>query len=149
LVLDVRDRSGLSKQVTLQTIRVPQAIAKENQTILFNPLIIDFRNRVRRSSSGLDQSVVGLNLAVALMKVGAWVEARAELQKVRLPDGPGVANGTVQYLLGLCQEALGDRADADLAWKRAAASPALLTSDGPPIKELAENKLEAAGAKRE
>ena len=53
-----------------------------------------------------------------------------------------MSNGTVQYLLGLCHEALGQVAEAEKAW-RAAASDAesLLTEDGPLVKELAEAKL--------
>jgi hypothetical protein len=82
-----------------------------------------------------------LNLAVALARVGAWPEARLELQRVNLADGPGVSNGTVQYLLGLAAERMGNRADAETAWKSAAATTALLTEDGPPVKELAEARI--------
>jgi PDZ domain/PEGA domain len=144
LTLEIRDRAGRSKQATLQTVRVPQAIAKDNQLILFNKLLIDLRNRLQRRSGEPDESVARLNLAIALMRIAAWADAKAELQKVRLPDGPGIANGTVQYLLGLCEEALGRREEADVAWRRAAATPALLTSDGPSIKDLAEGKLAEA-----
>jgi len=36
---------------------------------------------------------------------------------------------------------LGNRADAEAAFKAAAASNNLLTEDGPPVKELAESRL--------
>ena len=58
-----------------------------------------------------------------------------------LTDGPGVGTGTVQYLLGLSAARLGNRADAEAAFKAAAASNSLLTEDGPPVKELAEARL--------
>ena len=57
----------------------------------------------------------------------------------------GVAQGTAQYHLGTCYEKLGRFTDAAQAWKKAAASAALLTEDGPPVKELAEARL--AGTK--
>ncbi len=52
-----------------------------------------------------------------------------------------MAGGTVQYLLGLCGDSLGNRAEAETAWRAAAASESLLTEDGPSVKELAEAKL--------
>jgi hypothetical protein len=47
----------------------------------------------------------------------------------------------VQYLLGVCADKLGNRADAEAALKVAAASEALLTEDGPAVKDLAETRL--------
>jgi hypothetical protein len=48
----------------------------------------------------------------------------------------------VQYLIGLCFEALGDLPRAEAAWRTAATvEGSLLTEDGPSIKELAEEKL--------
>jgi hypothetical protein len=52
-----------------------------------------------------------------------------------------VSNGTVQYLIGLAAEHLGNRAEAEAAFKTAAASDAWLTEDGPAVKDLAEAKL--------
>ena len=49
---------------------------------------------------------------------------------------PRVGPGTVQYLLGLCSEELGNRAEADAAFKAAAATESLLTEDGPAVKDL-------------
>ena len=84
-----------------------------------------------------------LNLAVALARVGAWSEARLELQRVKLNDGPGVSAGTVQYLLGLAAERMGNIAEAEAAWRAAAASDARsITEDGLPVKDLAEARLQ-------
>ena len=83
-----------------------------------------------------------LNLAVALARVGAWSAARLELQRVKLNDGPGVSAGTVQYLLGLAAERMGNTAEAEAAWRAAAASTALVTEDGLPVKDLAEARLQ-------
>ena len=68
-------------------------------------------------------------------------EARNELQNVKLPEAAGVGNGTVQYLLGVCLDNLGNRAEAETAWRAAASSESWLTEDGPPVKELAEARL--------
>ena len=61
--------------------------------------------------------------------------------EAKLGDGAGVSNGTVQYLAGLCSEALGDFAGAQRAWQAAAQSQSGITEDGPPVKELATRKL--------
>ena len=50
--------------------------------------------------SRAEMPVVELNLAVALMGTDAWAEASRLLQTTKLPQGPGVSQGTVQYLLG-------------------------------------------------
>jgi hypothetical protein len=60
---------------------------------------------------------------------------------VKLPEGPGVGNGTVQYLLGLAADNLGNRAEAEAAYKAAAQSESWFTEDGPPVKEMAEGKV--------
>jgi Flp pilus assembly protein TadD len=119
-----------------------------DQSVLFNDLTLSLRARVAATPSGATADpVLRLNLAVALMRLGNWTAASAELSRVQLPPGPGVSNGTVQYLRGLCYEALGQSPDAERAWRAAAGDPeSLLTEDGPHVKELAERKL-AAGRK--
>jgi hypothetical protein len=86
----------------------------------------------------LDVAAAQANLAVALMRLGNWSEARDLLGTIRMPGDPGVGRGTVLYLQGLCAEALSDHAAAVAAYKAAAGVPgALLTEDGPPIGPLA------------
>jgi hypothetical protein len=99
------------------------------------------RARLGAAKDPAEQAAIRLNLAAALAHLESWSDARAELQQVTLTDGPGVGPGTVQYLLGLCASRLGNRADAETAFKAAAASNSLLTEDGPPVKELAEARL--------
>jgi hypothetical protein len=140
--LAIRDKLGATKRAELRLVAVPQLVAMVDETLLFNKLLLDFRSRLLTPSNPLEESVARLNLSVVLMRVGSWSDARTELGRVRLPDGPGVSNGTVQYLLGVCQEALGQPVEAETAWRvAAAAKDALLTSEGPAIKELAEKKL--------
>jgi len=122
-------------------------VAMNDQSLLFNNLVIVLRARLAQSPGGASDPVVRLNLAVALMRLGNFEAARTELSKVQLTAGPGVSNGTVQYLSGLCYEALGQTAEAQQAWRAASTdADSLLTEDGPFVKELAEAKL--AGTKK-
>ena len=80
--------------------------------------------------------MIRLNTAVALTRVGECVAARDELKQVQLPDRPGVGPGTVHYLLGVCAEELGNRAEAESYFKMASATESLLTEDGPAVRDL-------------
>jgi hypothetical protein len=146
LNVEVVDRTGAVRAVGLTVSMAPRLVAMNDQSLLFNGLVLALRARAA-SSPGGGEPVARLNLAVSLMRLGNWAAARAELAKVDLPGGPGVSNGTVQYLLGLCHEALGQTDDAAKAWRAAATDgESLLTEDGPSVKEMAERKL--SGVKR-
>ncbi len=146
LTLEVTDNAGMAKTASLAVTMAPRLVAMNDQSLPFNVLSITLRSRLSQPGAPADP-VVRLNLAVALMRLGNWSEARAELSTTRMAAGPGVSNGTVQYLLGLCHAALGQPAEAEKAWRAAAAdSESLLTEDGPSVKELAERKL-AGGLK--
>ncbi|MNC98024.1 Tetratricopeptide repeat protein [compost metagenome] len=83
-----------------------------------------------------------MNLAIVHMRLGNWDDAQNELKLAQLPDGPGVSAGTVSYLLGLCLESTGRAAEAQAAFTKAAASPlARLSSDGPLVAPLAQQKI--------
>jgi hypothetical protein len=148
VTVEARDKAGAVKAASLTISMAPRLVAMNDQSLLFNTLVLALRPRLAPSSTGgAPDPVVRLNLAVALMRLGNWTGARDELSKVQLAAGPGVSNGTVQYLLGLCHESLGQMAEAEKAWRAAATdAESLLTEDGPPIKELAERKL--GGARR-
>jgi hypothetical protein len=148
LSLEVRSRAAAAaRKVELRPVLAPRALAMSDQTMLFNPLLLHLR-RLLAAQSGADEPVLRLNMAIALMRLGNWPEARVELERVHLPSGGGVSDGTVQYLLGLCFESLGQFAEAEKAWTVAKGSDALLTGDGPPVKDLAAAKLAALGKTR-
>jgi tetratricopeptide (TPR) repeat protein len=132
------------KKVDLTLLEQPRAINLGDQSLLFNPLLVHLRHRLAFGANTPAEAVLRLNIGIALMRLGNWDDARIELERTALPDGPGVAQGTVQYHLGTCYEKLGRFTDAAQAWKKAAASAALLTEDGPPVKELAEARLASA-----
>jgi membrane-associated protease RseP (regulator of RpoE activity) len=140
--VEVLARAGGVRPAALTISMTPRLVAMNDQSLLFNNLVIVLRARLAQSPGGVPDPVVRLNLAVALMRLGSFEAARAELSKVQLTAGPGVSNGTVQYVLGLCYEALGQMAEAQQAWRAASTdADALLTEDGPFVKELAEAKL--------
>ncbi len=141
LTLELKDKAGAAKKVDVKVMMRPRVIGMGDQTLLANRIVVDLRNRLASSPNPGDEPAIRLNLAAALIRLESWSDAQAELQKVTLPDGPGVGQGTVQYLLGLCADKLGSRADAETALKAAAASDSLLTENGPPVKELAEAML--------
>jgi hypothetical protein len=146
LSLEMKDKAGAAKKADLRVLMTPRLIGMNDQSLMINRILVDLRSRLQGGVEPALESVIRLNLAVALARVGAWTEARQELQRVKIAEGPGVSSGTVQYLLGLAAERMGNTAEAESAWRAAAATSALLTEDGPMVKELAEQRL--AGMKR-
>jgi Flp pilus assembly protein TadD len=141
LTLELKDRAGAAKRADIKVVMAPRLVGLYDQTLLVNRALLDLRSRLQTPGNPVEDSVLRLNLAAALARVENWTEARMELQRVKLPDGTGVSNGTVQYLLGLCADKLGNRADAETAFRAAIASDALITEDGPSVKDLAEARL--------
>jgi len=142
LTLDLKDRTGAAKKADTNVYMTPRLIGLNDQSLMVNKILVDLRNRLQSQADPNTDSVIRLNLAVALARVGNWSEARLELQRVKLNDGPGVSSGTVQYLLGLAAERMGNTAEAEAAWKTAAGTTALETEDGLPVKDLAEARLQ-------
>lgn len=84
LVLDTRDRAGLAKRPELKLALTPRALALTDQTVLFNKHLLDLRYRLASAGGTPEEPVVRLNIAIALIRLGNWADARAELDKVRL-----------------------------------------------------------------
>jgi hypothetical protein len=141
--LQIRSRAGTVAPATVNMALTPRLIGTTDRSLMVNRLLVHFRSRLLASPAASEEAVLRLNLAAALVRVEAWSEAREELLRVQLPDGPGVSGGTVQYLLGLCAERLGNLGEAAIAYRAAAASDGLLTEDGPAVRDLAEARLSA------
>jgi hypothetical protein len=136
VTVDVTSTGGGKKQVVLKTFMTPRLISMYEPALLANRILLDLRGQLAAAVSDLVlQSAIRLNLAVALARSGDWNSARDELQRVRLPAGSGVSDGTVQYLLGLAADQLGNRADAEAALKKAIAEGGLVTEDGPAVRD--------------
>jgi hypothetical protein len=145
MAVELKDPKGGAKKADVDVVVTPRLIGLSDQTVLFNRTLVDLRAQLAAASDPFRQSVIRLNTAVVLARLGDAAGARDELKQVQLPDRPGVGNGTIQYLLGVCAEELGNRAEAEAAYRAAAATESLLTEDGPPVKELAEAKLSQLG----
>jgi hypothetical protein len=142
------NRRGQPHNVTTTLRASPRLISFEDETLAANRLILQYQFRLRSQPSAHELEYLRLNLGVAWMRVGNWTEARGLLEQVRLGEGAGVSGPTVQYLLGVCLEHLGQHEDARRAWKQAATSAtARLADGGPLIKTLAQQKL-AGGSGR-
>lgn len=141
LSFDVRDRAGATRQVEVVVAQAPRLLGLSDQTLMANRAVVALRGRLRGQNDPATEAVLRLNLAAALARVEAWGDARTELQRVKLAEAPGVGAGTVQFLIGLAAERLGNLAEAETAYKAAAGSVSGLTEDGPPVNELAEARL--------
>ena len=142
VTLEVAAAGGARKQVALKALMTPRLISMYEPALLANRLLLDLRARLAAATGNAAlQSVIRLNLAVALARSGDWKGASDELQRVQLPAGSGVGDGAVQYLMGLAADQLGNRAEAEAALKKAMTSGGLVTENGPAIRELAEAKL--------
>lgn len=141
MVLEIKDRMGSPKKADIKIVMTPRLIGMNDETLLANRVLLELKTRLMAPANPVEESILRLNAAAALARLQAWSDARTELQKVRLPEGPGVGNGTVQFLLGLCAENLGNRAEAETAYRTAASSESYLSEDGPPVKGMAESKL--------
>ena len=138
LPIVISDRKGVSRGLTLSVGSVPLVVSATDESLPFNVLIAKLRTLLIAA----DDPVARLNLAVALMAVKSWDAALAELQRVSLPTGPSVSQGTVTYLKGECLSRTGRLDEARQLWQSLSAdSDGLLTADGPPVKELAERSL--------
>jgi tetratricopeptide (TPR) repeat protein len=141
VAIEAKDIAGVAKRADLPVYPTPVVIGLSEQGVPVNRVVLDLRARAGEITDPFEQAVARLNMAIALGRIGEWIEAQGELKQIKLPDRPGVGNGTVHYLLGVAAEALGNRADAEAAYKAAAATESLLSDDGPRVKDLAEARL--------
>ena len=140
VALEVKDRKGATRTVTVPLTTTPRLVSVADRTLLFNSLAVALRSRLAAADPA-EQPFIRLNLAVALMRLGDHDGAREQLAAVELPPGPGISQGTVQYLLGLIHEGQGDAIAAEQAWRTAESAGGLLTDEGPSISLLAKQKL--------
>jgi tetratricopeptide (TPR) repeat protein len=142
LVLEVKRRGVSTAPIQVRVVSTPRVVGFYDKSLLANKLLLQFRLLAGEAADPDQQAAARLNLAVALMVLGRWDEAETELRQVSLPDGPGVSKGTVKYLLGLCLDELKRVPEANEAYGEAMlVREALLTTDGPLIRGLAEAKL--------
>jgi tetratricopeptide (TPR) repeat protein len=140
--LTLQSRAGTPRDVVVPIAREPRLVTLAADSGLANISLLDLRTRLSETT-GLESTAIRLNIAAALMRAGQPAAALEELQAIKLPDGPGFSNASVQYLIGLCQDALGRAAEARQAWEAASRAPrAILSEDGPLVSELAARRLQ-------
>ena len=140
---------GATRSVSLVPRLVPDTIPLADRHLLYNGLLLRLAEALREAKTPFDATAARLNLAIVQMRLGRWGEAAGNLEQLRLPDGPGVSAGTVAYLLGLCYDAVGRRADAVASYTTASKSAdSMLSLKGPRTAALAQEKLQLAGAPR-
>jgi hypothetical protein len=140
--LTLQSRAGATRDVTVPVSREPRLVTLAADSGLANISLLDLRTRLSEAT-GLEATAIRLNIAGALMRVGQHAAALEELQAIKLPDGAGFSNASVQYLIGLCHDALGRAAEARQAWDAAARAPrAILSEDGPLVSDLAARRLQ-------
>jgi len=113
---------------------------------LYNRALAEFRLRARAATEETARGVAHLNLGIALMHFRAYDKALSEgLARADLPQGSGIAAGTVQYYRGLCALRRGDPEAARAAFQAAsrAASSTLESADGPSASAAATRALQA------
>jgi hypothetical protein len=140
--LTLQSRAGATRDVVVPISREPRLVTLAADSGLANVSLLDLRTRLSETT-GLESTAIRLNIAAALMRAGQHAAALEELQAIKLPDGPGFSNASVQYLIGLCHDALGHAAEARQAWDAASRAPhAILSEDGPLVSELAARRLQ-------
>jgi hypothetical protein len=140
--IEILDRQGAARTATVETRAERRLLSLDDAGLAPNVTIAHLRGRLAESPSPAEESALRLNLAAALIRVGAFEDALAELSRVQIPAGPGVSSGTVFYLRGVSLEALGRTAEAEQAWQAAAmVDGSLVTEDGPSVKDAAAERL--------
>lgn len=141
--MGVMPRSGEAQVQRLSLVEVPDTIPMNDARVVYNKVLLEMEDTLQRATTPFEETVARLNIGVTHIQLGNWDQAFEAITQVRLEETNGVSIGTVDYLTGLCLEAIGRMDDARSAFERAAqARSSTLSVDGPRIFLLAERKLE-------
>ena len=136
-------RSGEAKVLTLSLGAVPDTIPMNDARVVYNKVLLEMEDALQRATTPFEETIARLNVGVTHIQLSNWDQAYEAITQVQLEETNGVSIGTVDYLTGLCLEAIGRMDDARSAFERAAqARASTLSVDGPRIFLLAERKLE-------
>jgi hypothetical protein len=142
LVLDVAGANA--RAVTVPVSMGVDTIPLRDPSVVYNLALVGLQESARTASSAAEKAASQLNLGIVHIRLRNWDQALSALEGATLPPGAGVSAGTVFYLMGLAYEGAGRAADAQGAFKKAAAVPgARLAVDGPLVAPLAQQKLRA------
>jgi hypothetical protein len=140
LALDVTGANARTVNVPVQT--AVDTIPLRDPAVMYNLALIHLQETARTAATPVDRTAAQINLAIVHLRLRNWDQAITALDSAALPSGAGVSAGTVLYLTGLAYEGAGRAADAQAAFKKAAAvAGARLSTDGPLVAPLAQQKL--------
>jgi membrane-associated protease RseP (regulator of RpoE activity) len=148
--LSVQAPGGSPRQVNVKVASAP-VMLRRGESTLATPVLAEtllLRSRTEGTAQpqgGVERTSALLTLADVLMRNNQHEAAlTSALTPLQLPDGPGLSGGTVDYLRGACLLALGRKAEAAEALKKASRSQnsRLWSQDGPPVAEGAARLLE-------
>jgi hypothetical protein len=130
-----------------RTVNVPVTAAVDtiplrDPAVVYNLALIHLQELARTAPTPVERLAAQVNLSIVHLWMRNWDQALSALEGAALPGGAGVSAGTVLYLSGLAHEGAGRTAEAQAAFKKAAAVPgARLSTDGPLVAPLAQQKL--------
>ena len=149
-VVAAKPGASLALEVTganARTVNVPvqnavDTIPLRDPAVMYNIALIQLQEAARTAATPVDRTAAQINLAIVHLRLRNWDQAITALDSAALPASAGVSAGTVLYLTGLAYEGAGRAADAQAAFKKAAAvAGARLSTDGPLVAPLAQQKL--------
>ena len=141
LRLNVRGLAG-DREATVRVTEFLDVLPLVDPGRLANLLLPAIEEAVAAASTPLAESAGRLNLAVVHMRLQNWNRALRELDRVALPEGPGVSAGTVSYLSAICFLEISQLSAAEAALRRAVAfEDSLLFVGGPRVSPLARQRL--------
>jgi tetratricopeptide (TPR) repeat protein len=152
-VLTAKPGASLALEVAganARTVTVPvsnsvDTIPLRDPAVMYNLALIQLQEAARTANTPVERTAAQMNLAIVHLRLRNWDQAISALDSAALPSGAGVSSGTVLYLTGLAHEGAGRTADAQAAFKKAAVvAGARLSTDGPLVAPLAQQKLRSA-----
>jgi tetratricopeptide (TPR) repeat protein len=139
LALRVKGAAG-PRTVELKLAQTPEEIPLNDPALLYNKVMMDFRQQVEGYPGTEPAAFARLNLALCSMHFGDFAAAHEHLLKARgeLPQRAGLSQGTALYYLGLALDRLGYAREAAESYRAAAAAKdaTLFDNDGPLIAAL-------------
>jgi hypothetical protein len=147
LMLALLDRTGQSREVSVEVGRTPLEIPLEQSDFLYNRAIIDLRHRLALEPQ--EEPLVRLNLALCHMELGDYETAlREHLPRIVFEGGRGgISQGTVYYYQGMSYLKLGETGEAARMFEQAMSfeEATLESNDGPHVAPMAQRRLRSIG----
>ena len=156
LTLQLKGAAG-ERAVELRLAQTPQEIPLNDETLLYNKVMMDLRQEMEGYRGSERAALAKLNLGLCAMHFEDFASALGYFQKATekpeqggLPARAGISLGTAHYYVGVAWERLDYsryKMDAANAYRQAAGykEATLFNNDGPSIAPIAERRAAALG----